>query len=164
MSKSFIENLPTPPKRKELNDNPVKLCNDISHIFRARMRENCDIDGVMSQHGARLVLGVLAIGDGRSQRELVAETHLKPPTVSVIIKKMADEGMVELRADERDMRVTRVYLTEFGRQTDKENIRRIKSVDAKGLEGLSESEIDTLMELLGRIRENLLCDGEEEKK
>ena len=71
---------------------------------------------------------------------------------------------MELRADERDMRVTRVYLTEFGRQTDKENIRRIKSVDAKGLEGLSESEIDTLMELLGRIRKNLLCDGEEEKK
>ena len=127
------------------------------------MREDCDIDGVMSQQGARLVLSVLAIGDGRSQRELVNETHLKPPTVSVIIKKMVDEGMVELRTDENDMRVTRVYLTDFGRKTDEQNIQRIKSVDAKGLKGLSEEENATLMSLLGRIRSNLLNDTEEEQ-
>ena len=163
MMKRFIENLPPPPRRKELSDNPVKLCNEIARIFRARMREDCEIDGVMSQQGARLVLSVLAIGDGRSQRELVNETHLKPPTVSVIIKKMVDEGMVELRTDERDMRVTRVYLTDFGRKTDEENIKRIKSVDARGLRGLTDEEERTLMLLLGKIRTNLLSDTEEEE-
>lgn len=152
-----------PPARKELSDNPVKLCNEIAHIFRANMRKSCDLDGVMSQHGARLVLSVLVMGDGIKQRELVNETHLKPPTVSVIIKKMVEEGMVELRADEKDMRVTRVYLTEYGRKTDEQNIQRIRSVDAKGLRGLSEEEKDTLMSLLGRIRSNLLSDTEEEQ-
>ena len=165
MSDKFIENLSHPPKRKELNDNPVKLCNDIARIFRARMRENRDIDGVMSQQGARLVLSLLAIEDGRSQRNIVEQTHLRPPTVSIIIKKMLDEGMVELRADEKDMRITRVYLTDFGRETDRENINKIKAVDAKGLCGLTEEENDTLMILLAKIRDNLLReDGEEEKK
>lgn len=165
MSDQFIENLSPPPKRKELNDNPVKLCNDIARIFRARMRENRDIDGVMSQQGARLVLSLLAIEDGRSQRNIVEQTHLRPPTVSIIIKKMLDEGMVELRADEKDMRITRVYLTDFGRETDRENINKIKAVDAKGLCGLTEEENDTLMILLAKIRDNLLReDGEEEKK
>ena len=163
MTKNFMSNLPpTPPERKELSDNPVKLCNEIARIFRARMREDCDIDGVMSQPGARLVLSLLAISDGLSQRELAERTHLKPPSVSVIIRKMVDEGMVELRADEADMRINRVYLTDYGRETDSENIRRIKSVDARGLRGIDESETAILMELLGRIRNNLLCEEEEQ--
>ena len=63
MSKKCMNgSLPPPPiERKELSDNPVKLCNEISRIFRARMRENCDIDGVMSQPGARLVMSLLAM-------------------------------------------------------------------------------------------------------
>ncbi len=160
MSKKHICDMPAPPARKELSDNPVKLCNEIARIFRSRMRESCDIDGVMSQPGARLVLSVLAISDGISQRELVERTHLRAPTVSLIIKRMAEEGMVELKADESDLRVNRVHLTDYGRRTDRDNIERIKTFDALGLCGITESESAELMRLLGKIRANLL-DGED---
>ena len=33
---------PRPPERVELSDNPVKLCNEISRLFRARIRETVD--------------------------------------------------------------------------------------------------------------------------
>ena len=157
MMEKCIRHMPVPPPaRKELSDNPVKLCCEISRIFHTKIRENCDIDGVMSQPGARLILSLLAIEDGVNQRELVSKTHLRAPTVSVIIKKMLDEGMVELRADEKDMRVKKVYLTEYGRQTDRESIQKIKSMDALGLRGITDEEQRTLMELLGKIRKNLL--------
>lgn len=155
--------IPIPPKRKELSDNPVKLCNEISRIFRAKMREHCDIDGVMSQPGARLVLSLLITEDGLSQRELAERTRLRPPTISLIIKKMVDEGLAELRADEKDMRINRVYVTELGRKTDAEQIARIKKTDAVGLRGLSDAEQAALMELLYKIRNNLLEESEEEK-
>lgn len=160
MSKKCMNgSLPPPPiERKELSDNPVKLCNEISRIFRARMRENCDIDGVMSQPGARLVMSLLAMNDGLKQRELVERTHLRAPTVSVIIRRMVEEGLAEQRPDQKDGRVTRVYLTERGRRTDSENIQKIKSMDARGLRGLSGEECQHLMELLGRIRDNLISD------
>lgn len=145
-----------PPPRPELSDNPVKMCCEISRIFHTLMRENCDIDGVMSQPGARLVLSVLAVGDGINQRELVSRTHLRAPTVSVIVKKMVDEGMAELSVAEHDMRVKKVYLTEYGRQTDREEIQKLKAMDAIGLEGIEQGEYDVLMSLLERIRENLL--------
>ncbi len=163
MTKNFIKNLPTPVPRRELSDNPVKLCNEIARIFRARMREDCEIDGVMSQPGARLVLSVLAMEDGRSQRELVELTHLRPPSVSTIIKKMTDAGMVELKSDEKDLRVHRVYLTDTGRCMDREIIDRIRRVDTRGLDGLSREEQETLMALLTKIRNNLLTEekGEE---
>ncbi len=146
------------PKRAELSDNPVKLCNEIARIFRARMREQGEPEGVMSQEGARLCMAVLAITDGISQRELVAKTHLRPPTVSLILKRMVEEGLVEILADENDMRVTRVYLTKRGREIDRANIERIRAVDARGLRTLSDGEQQTLMELLYKIRENLLAE------
>lgn len=147
---------PPPPARSELSDNPVKLCNEIARIFRSKMRESGEHDGVMSQPGARLVLSLLVMSDGLSQRELAQKTRLRPPTVSVILRRMTEEGMVEIRPSEKDMRVKLVYLTEFGRQTDKESIEKIKFFDSLGMRGISAEETETLMRLLTRIRSNLL--------
>ena len=151
-----------PPERKELCDNPVKLCHDISRLTRAKARETA-IDGVMSQHGARLVLAILAVNDGVSQKTLVEGTHLRPPTVSVILSRMAEEGMVEFRKNPSDKRQTLVRLTDYGREVDMKGIARIKEIDETALEGLQESERAELMRLLSKIRENLLTTRKEER-
>ena len=150
-----------PPPRKELRVTPVKLCNDISRLCHARMRSEGEMDGVLSQPGARAILSMIAVSDGLCQRELVKETHLRPPTVSVILQKMEEAGMVERRSDPDDRRIIRVYLTDYGRETDARMIARIRKNDARALSGLSEEEIDVLMRLLARIRDNLLPDEEE---
>ena len=154
----------SPPKRKELNDTPVKLCNEISRLFRAHIRETDTNDGVMSQQGAHLVLSTLAVSDGTNQLELVRLTHLRPPTVSVILRRMEEEGLVARQADPDDRRSVRVYLTDKGRNLDKENIERIKALDSIALSGVSEGEIETLMALLPKIRDNLLPQNEKERK
>lgn len=146
----------TPPPRRELRETPVKLCHDISRLFRARVRSEGEMDGVLSQPGARAILSMLAVSDGLCQRELVHATHLRPPTVSVILQKMEEEGMVERRGDENDRRIIRVYLTDYGRAMDAQTIARIQKTDALALAGLSEEENVMLMTLLGRIRENLI--------
>ena len=152
--------IPAPmPRRKELSDTPIKLCNEISKLFRAHFRENEKHDGVMSQHGAHLVLSTLAVEDGINQKELVSKTHLRPPTVSVILRRMEEEGLVERRSSEADMRSVSVFLTDAGRTLDKENIERIKSIDLYALEGITESEIASLMEILPKIRNNLIDGG-----
>lgn len=155
-----------PPERKELLENPVKLCHDVTRLSRAKMRET-NIEGVMSQPGARLVLSVLAVNDGISQRFLVDATHLRPPTVSVILRKMEDEGMVEFRRNPEDRRETLVHLTEYGKEVDMKGIAKIKETDALALEGLTDDEYQTLMGLLGKMRENLLAslaDNRKERK
>lgn len=146
----------SPPPRVELSDNPVKLCNEIARLFRGKMREREDAEGVMTQPGAHLVLAFLASGDGTTQLELVHSTHLKAPTVSVILKKMEEEGIVRRECDKNDGRAVRVFLTEHGREIDREHIKLIKSVDSKALSGIDEKECETLMLLLTRIRNNLI--------
>ena len=155
MKKSYGSPAPPPP-RKELSDSPVKFCSEIARLFRAHMRAMEGQDGVMSQPGAHLVLSTLAIHDGINQLELVRQTHLRPPTVSVIIKKMEAEGLVERKSDPEDLRAVRVYLTEEGRRLDQENIRRIRCLDARSLRGFREEEITLLMDLLPKLRDNLL--------
>ena len=154
---------PHPPVRKELVENPVKLCHDITRLTRAKARETV-IEGVMSQPGARLVLSFLAVNDGISQRLLVDQTHLRPPTVSVILRKMEDEGMVVFQKNPNDGRQTLVYLTDYGKEVDMKGIANIKNTDALALEGLSAEEYDTLMLLLGKMRENMLAAIAEPRK
>lgn len=143
--------------------NPIKLCHDISRLTVARVR-GANIEGVMSQYGARLVLSALARNDGASQREIVEMTHLRPPTVSVILRKMQDEGMIELVKNPEDKRELRAHLCEKGREIDRCGLEKIRQTDELALGGLSDDECATLMDLLEKIRDNLLRERKEEEK
>ena len=156
--------LPSPVFRRELRVTPVKLCHEISRLFHARMREEGELDGVLTQPGARAILSMLAVTDGLSQLELVRGTHLRPATVSVILRKMEEEGMVLRKSDPQDKRILRAYLSDLGRQKDAHMILRIQKNDACALRGFSEEENQLLMSFLGRIRDNLLSDTAKEKK
>lgn len=163
MAKKECFSMSAPPRRCELGSNPVKLCHEISRLTGARVR-GANIEGVMSQHGARLVLSALARNDGASQREIVGMTHLRPPTVSVILRKMQDEEIVELFKNPEDKRELRARLTQKGREIDRCGLEKIRQTDELALEGLSEDERATLMTLLGKIRENLLSEQKNEEE
>ena len=162
MEKDICEGkMKSPLARRELVENPVKLCHEISRLSRAKARESA-IGGVMSQHGARLVLSILAANDGISQRVLVEGTHLRPPTVSVILSKMAEEGMVEFYRNPEDRRQTLVHLTEYGKEVDANVVSRINEIDKMAMDGLEGEEYELLMSLLRKMRDNLLiCEAEQ---
>ena len=162
MRKKIFSSPPAPPKRKGVEDNPVRLCHDISRLTRAKARE-AHIDGVMSQPGARFVLAYLVENDGVTQRAIVDATHLRPPTVSVIISKMQDEGMVTIEQNPLDRRQTVVLLSERGREIDAEVVSKIKETDALALEGLNSEEIETLMRLLNKMKNNMVMATAKEK-
>ena len=160
MTKKIFSSMPMPLARKGVEENPVKLCHDISRLTRAKARE-AHIDGVMSQPGARFVLGFLAANDGVTQRQIVDATHLRPPTVSVIISKMQDEGMVAIEQNPLDRRQTLVVLTEHGKDVDAEVVAKIRETDAIALEGLTPDEIEALMILLAKIKNNMISSQKE---
>jgi len=60
-------------------------------------------------------LRVVSAHDGISQHELADELHVAAPSISRMLQAMERAGLVERRDDERDQRITRVYLTERGR-------------------------------------------------
>ena len=148
-----------PPVRLEHPEpiTPPMLVNEIARLFHAKMR-TYDLDGVMSQDSARLIMRVLALEDGCSQLDLVRKTHLKAPTVSVTLRRMEDEGLVRREQDTADLRVVRVYLSEGARAHNRQVSEHLHSVDATLMQGFTEEETACLLQYLERMRDNILPD------
>ena len=163
MSKKGSTEIPTAQGGSRIPENPIKLCSAISRLHRGIIRESGLLEGVMTQPGARLVMPLLAVHGELSQRDLVDMTRLKAPSISAILKKMEDEGLVERQFNPNDRREIRVSLTQKGRDVDCSIVDTLKSTDEAGLKGLTDEEREALMSLLSRIRDNLLYIADEKK-
>lgn len=149
--------LPLPPEREELCEIPQapRMIIEISRLLRCRVHKK-EEEGIMMQNSARLVISHLAVKDHVTQLELVNLTRLKAPTVSVLLRRMEEEGYVERIRDEADHRAMRVVLTEKGRDFDRRHLSNISTNDQLAMRGITTEEEETLMRLLSLIRDNLL--------
>lgn len=133
---------------------PSMYINDISKIFNnaishaSKMKE--------ASHGSRRILFHLAHNDGLTQLQLVKLTHLSPPSVSVAITKLENEGFVQRMADIKDLRQVRIYLTEKGREHDISVRKKCRETDEIMMKGISPDEQEQLCYLLKKMLENLV--------
>lgn len=139
---------------------PFMEINDLSRIFHHRLRALAENVGINESY--RHLLFHLSHGEGMTQLELARATGLKPPTISVTLQKMENDGYVTRVPDENDMRAMRVYLTDKGKEFEMESRRVVRAMDAQAKEGMTDEEIKTLMTLLDKIYFNLT--GEDPKK
>jgi len=138
-----------------VKESPPMLINEISHLCRAKMRA---VNSEMSQESTRLIIIHLARKDGVTQLDLVKLTHLKPPTVSVTLRKLEKLGFITQAPDPSDQRAVRVLLTEKGRELDRSTLQRIRETDEILMRGITDTESIQLMGLLERMRRNMLED------
>ena len=134
---------------------PMQLIGEISRMMGNRIRSNGE-EHPVGQKSGRLLLMELARKDGRTQLDLVHATHLKAPTISVALQKLEKEGYVSRRPDEYDLRATRVFMTEKGRELDNKIRRRIHEEESEAMKNLTDSECETLMRLLAKVKNNLI--------
>ncbi len=97
--------------------------------------------------------------DGISQRDLAEKLQIRPPSLSEVLDKLAEGGLVERHQSESDRRMSTVCITEKGRAFAEE----IRSVRAKRSEellaGLSSAEREALCGLLGKLIVSLEADA-----
>lgn len=109
------------------------------------------------------VILALAEEDGLPAGSLAHKLGVKAPTITRTIGRMEAQGFVERRADAEDARLTKVYLTESGRNTVAQINASSQACDALATRGFSEKEIRTAVRLLKAIDSNLLSgSGDEE--
>jgi len=132
---------------------PISLSIEISKMFCNHMREITSTD-IATSHRS-LILN-LAYKDGRTQLELARLTHLKPPTVSLSLAKLEDQGYVRREADPNDLRQTRVYLTEKGRALNEVSYEAFRTFENQAISCLNDEESARLLELLTKVRNNII--------
>lgn len=146
----------------EFRKTPIMVIGEISRLMGDRIRSTGD-EHPIGQKSGRLLLMELAKKDGCTQLDLVHATHLKAPTISVALQKLEKDGYVLRRPDEYDLRATRVFLTEKGRELDNKIRRHVREEESVAMRNLTESECETLMRLLNKIKSNIIDETESER-
>lgn len=101
------------------------------------------------------VVMLLAEEDGLTPGQLAHKLGVKAPTMTRTIGRMEAQGFLERRADDSDGRLTKVHLTETGRQTVERIDNSASDCGALATRGLSDKDVKTLIKLLRTVDENL---------
>ena len=105
--------------------------------------------------GQAAVLSELKKNDGQSQKDLGEKLHVRPATITVMLKRMEKRGLIKRIQDEKDKRLSRIYLCKTGMDLGEFIFETHKEVEGKTLKGLSHEEKKELNRLLEKIRNNL---------
>lgn len=101
------------------------------------------------------VLILLERHEGISQKELARKLHIRPATLTVMLRRMEQNGWVTRRPDPDDQRVSRVSLTEQGKELSTRAKATMQSMSEVLFGSMSGEELAQLQRLLNRLRENL---------
>lgn len=125
----------------------------ISHLYFSKMFQQLSSTGV---HPGQLpMINLLGSHEGLSQKEIAERLKTKPPTVNVSLKRMEHAGFIERRPDEKDQRVSRIYLSRTGRDIYGKMKIMLEYNEQQLLLGFTESEMCLLQRFLKQMLGNL---------
>lgn len=137
-----------------LDDFPLYNLNLASWTYideMTRALKSVDVD-----HPTWRVLLLLGDKNPSSVSELSQRGVTKMSTITRILIRMEENGLVRRSPSAEDSRVTEVFLTDEGRAV-LEKLRGIGGrMHRKALAGFSDADIATLVMLLRRLRDNLI--------
>lgn len=117
----------------------------------ARFAERVQSIGLRPKHFA--VLNAIALADGASQGEIGGRMGLDPSGLVGAIDELEGMGLVERRRDPADRRRYVLGLTDDGTATLRRGRRVVAESARELLASLDDDEVDTLVDLLGRVVE-----------
>ena len=105
--------------------------------------------------GQPKVLDYLKDHDGAGQKDIARGCHIEPGTLTTILNRMEDAGLVERHMLNGNRRSLYVFLTEKGKGQLKLVTEAFSAMEEKAFQDISETERATFMRLMHRIYENI---------
>lgn len=105
--------------------------------------------------GQAPLLFILRENAGLNQKQLAKKLLIKPATITVMLNRMEKANLVERRQDEKDQRISRVYLTEKGRQVCNEAFKKLEIMEKECFGNFTAEDRATFRRLLIKMYENL---------
>lgn len=101
------------------------------------------------------LLFVLNKEDGLSQRELAEKLKVRASTMAVMLKRMEKINLLERKQDTEDGRISRVYITELGKEKCEESKEMLNENEEQMFSNLTADEKIILRRLLTVVKNNL---------
>lgn len=138
-----------------MSENIGSLLSQVSRLFRRRFDERARKIGVTRPQWQ--VLSLLKRHQGINQGGLADLLEVEPITLGRMIDRLQEAGLVERRADPADRRAWRLHMTDKGNGLIESLIPYAEQTFAQALGGFSPEEEAVMMDLLDRMRANLLA-------
>ena len=122
-------------------------------VFAEQLAAGVDKEIVMNGR----ILGFLAANKDRDifQKDIEQETSLTKSSVSNLLTKMEQKGLIQRQSIIGDARLKKIVLTELGCQVNEKNLKAIDAVDMNFVRGLTAEEQDQLLRILKKINCNM---------
>lgn len=111
--------------------------------------------GLTPGQGQARILSFLSAHPGVTQREIADACMLDVTTMSRVIDRMQEKGLLKKERDPGCRRACRVELTEEGEEKAEQVKERFRELEDQMCSGIPDNEITMLIEKLGKIEKNL---------
>lgn len=105
--------------------------------------------------GQPKVLDYLKIYDGASQKEIAAACHIEAGSLTSILNRMEEKGIIERRMLNGNRRTYYIFLTKSGKKLQKLVEQGFSKIEKEVWDGISDIERDAFMKTFLKINENL---------
>ncbi|MCO5731840.1 MarR family winged helix-turn-helix transcriptional regulator [Rhizobium sp. SSA_523] len=101
------------------------------------------------------VILLLEAEPGLTPGQLAQRLGVKAPTMTRTIGRMEAQGFLERRSDGTDARLTKIHLSETGRQSVDRIHQAVATCSQQAIEGFSDKELRSIIKLLKAVDRNL---------
>ena len=132
--------------------NPAAALNALRRFVRGLRLAAQGAERTLGISAAQLfVLQQLADEPAESMKDLAARTHTDQSSVSVVVTRLEERGLVERAVSPKDARRTEVNLTRAGRTLVKRAPEAPQASMMSVLEALSQEELNAFVDVLDQI-------------
>ncbi len=126
----------------------------VSRTHRRRFQSEFSKIGLSA--GQPRILEYLSQNDGCIQRKLSDDLKLEPATVTSVLSYMEKKGLIFRRSVDNDKRALSVWMSELGREKDKQAKELFIKLEQECFKGFSAGELDTAADIMKRMYHNML--------
>lgn len=122
-------------------------------LIQKRLLENVKVAGLTL--GQPKVLDYLKDHDGASQKEIAAGCFIEAGSLTSILNRMEEKGLIERRILNGNRRTFHIFMTESGKEKQKIVDGVFDKIEEKALENISPDELEAFMKVSQKIYQNL---------
>lgn len=105
--------------------------------------------------GQPKILEYLKVHNGSSQKDIASGCHIEAGSLTSVLGRMEDKGMIERKMLNGNRRSLYVFLTKKGEQLQETVEKEFAFLEDLAFEGISEDEREIFMDLFFKIYHNL---------
>lgn len=130
-----------------------QLLAQISLMFRTVA--DAYMDDVEMHRAQAMLMCTLFRADGLTQSEIAEELSVQGATITNMLQRMEEAGLVIRRRDEADNRLVRVYLTQDGREKEQVIRERFAALETAIFAGISPDDRTRFRQLMLALLDNM---------